>query len=247
MKEFITIIGALTPLFLGIFGFYFNWKMNKTKLEQEKALKDRDDVQDKKLEIKFNKIIERQQELESSSFEIKELLKAHLTDTETKDFFDEALKKATEGEALSMIKNNFEIGVARKSMVTKWGNIMLNFAQNFFRNETRKMNELRRGEVLAEQQAIIIADFNNYINQKAGSVKTLKGKKVRFSDFIEEYRVYASFEILILDLKRNNLSEKEYISKFETQVNTFCRALIIAQSEWKELEFNSMFNKEDAA
>jgi hypothetical protein len=213
--------------------------------EQLKKIQELNEAQDKKLETKLNLIIERQQELESSFFDLKEIVKTHLGESDNKEFVEEGLKAATEGEALNLVKSNFEIGINRKSMVIRWGALMHRLAVDYFKNEVRKKSELRRSEILAEKRDLTISEFNSFINQKMPGIRKHGHKDCRFSDFIENLRVYASFDVLIMALTKNNLSDKEYISHFELQVNTFCRALIIAQSEWKDL--GESYKKQEVA
>lgn len=213
--------------------------------EQLRKIQELNEAQDKKLEKKLNIVIERLQELETSFFDLKEIVKTHLGESDNKEFVEEGLKAATEGEALNLVKSNFEIGINRKSMVIRWGALMHRLAADYFKNEVRKKSELRRSEILAEKRDLTISEFNSFINQKMPGVKKHGQENCRFSDFIEKLRVYASFDVLIMALTKNNLSDKEYISHFEIQVNTFCRALIIAQSEWKELSDN--YKKQEVA
>lgn len=217
----------------------------KNDSEQLKKIQELNEAQDKKLEAKLNIIIERQQELETSFFDLKEIVRNHLGESDNKEFVEEGLKGATEGEALNMVKNNFEIGVNRKSMVIRWGALMYRLATDYFKDGVRKKSELRRREILEEKRDLILSEFKSFINQKMPGIRKYDREDCRFSDFIEKLRVYSSFDILIMDLTKNNLGDRDYISKFELHVNTFCRALIIAQSEWKDL--GESYNKQEVA
>jgi hypothetical protein len=217
------------------------------ELKQEIA--DRADVQDKKLEAKFDLIVEKNLELQQQFYTLNQTVLGIITTTNAEKFMDSGIYNATKGEVINLIKNNFTINTDIKSVLNYWGSLMFKLAESFYDSESRKnkADKFKRAEELSQQRILILSDFNTFVNSKIRDVKTTSSRtRIEFSDWLDKTNTYSSFEILLNELEINGLSNEEYVKKFEIQVKKFCKALLQSLKDWERLESKTLFDKEVA-
>ena len=108
----------------------FQKEQAKKDTELKKEIADKAIAQNDKMERKFDIVVEKQQTLETEFSKLDQkidakfnqlniTLKEHISNSEVKESFVSSIYRATEGEAIRTIQNNFTIDTDVKSIIIK--------------------------------------------------------------------------------------------------------------------------------
>jgi hypothetical protein len=154
------------------------------------------------------------------------------------DNFRKEYRKKIKGKSYDNIDNPL-LPMEYKSAIVFWSKLIEEFGMTYYYSDVRKKSDYERTKHLYKRRDEIINDFKEYLdNNFEGSLL--------YSEFIEEKRMYASFEQLIEELARNGWTDDELISKFELQISRFSDAIITSSIVWdKELQKHNQSKKID--
>jgi len=227
IKECGQIVGYFSPLLIFVGGWWIKWKDEKQKEE----LKKRDDANDIKAEIRNKLILDKISEMELTVREVEASFKAHVNE----DLFRKDYRKTIKFVSSSTIKNPL-LHQDYKHLLTVWGELLEKFGLNYYYSKERGMKERERRKYLDEKRRLVLDEFNETIIQVIPGQRFYKKSAIRFNEFIEKLGVYAAFDVLIIDLIRNGLSDKTFNEKFEECMDKFCDNFITHTVVWDSLE-----------
>jgi hypothetical protein len=237
--EFIVkLIGTLTPILLFLMGWYIKKRDEKSKKElserdeqNKKDLIERDKLWEKKIDIRMDIVIEKQQSLETKVMELIRTLDDHVCD----DTFRKDYRKKIKFVLSSNLKNNL-LHQDYKSLLSAWEEIYEKFGLNYYYSAERQMKQREREKYLAHQRNIIIGEFRAIVYENIQGMKVFKQMPVHFFDYLEQNQILNAFDVLILELGRNGLNDEKLIEKFEDCMDKFCDNFITSTVIWDALE-----------
>lgn len=234
--DFLDIISKLLGIMALIIGSiyipYNNHVQKKRDEENKKAQEKRDIEIDKKQEIRLKLIAERIEELESSVVNMSASLELHLND----DLFLKEFEELIKSTSMNIIESQYMLAQGYKNILSYWADRIKKFGITFYRSNKRKLEMWERDKTLTEEKTILIDDFSKYIDSNIENIKIFKGNKIKMSEFLYSSNIYASFEILVMDLIKNGLSEKDIKNKFKVHIEKFYRIFITSTIVWDSLE-----------
>jgi hypothetical protein len=227
LEFFVKLIGTLTPLLLFLMGVYIKRRDEKHKTE----LETRDKNWEKKVDVRMNLFIDKQQSLETIVIDVKRILEDHVGD----DTFRKDYRKKIKFVLSTNLKNNL-LHQDYKSLLFAWEEIYEKFGLNYYYSQERQMKQREREKYLVHQRQIVINEFRAIVYENMQGVKVFKNEKCHFFEYLEKINIFGPFEVLIIDLGRNGLNDEKLIEKFEDCMDKFCDNFISSTVVWNELE-----------
>jgi len=251
-----TVMVLLNPIILTFGGMLLNWYLKKRETKMDKNINETLDIkikilkdqqteteriineQERTFNNSFNNILQvikdNEQSHENRLSKIQSMMELHLNE----DNFRKEYRKKIKGKSYDNIDNPL-LPMEYKSAIVFWSKLIEEFGMTYYYSDVRKKSDYERTKHLYKRRDEIINDFKEYLdNNFEGSLL--------YSEFIEEKRMYASFEQLIEELARNGWTDDELISKFELQISRFSDAIITSSIVWdKELQKHNQSKKID--
>lgn len=236
LEFLVKLVGTITPILLFLMGVYIKRRDDKHKLE----LAARDKDWEKKVDVRMNLVIDKNESLETKIMEILRILEDHVGD----DTFRKDYRKKIKFVLSSNLKNSL-LHQDYKSLLSAWEEIYEKFGLNYYYSSERQMKQREREKYLAHQRNIIINEFRAVVYENTQGMKVFKQMPVHFFEYLEQINIFNSFDVLIIDLGRNGLNDEKLIEKFEDCMDKFCDNFINCTVVWDGLE-KPVFKKDVA-
>lgn len=216
------ILGMVIAISIPVLSFLLNRKLNRDK-------KDITEVLGAKLGI----VNERMQTQESTLVRVESLLMQHLTEDDLRQTYRNTVKKVLERNIdTPLLKQSY------KNILSYYADSVLNLVFNYiYFIEKRKESSREREKYVQREKQTLIDELNQYIHTYMDSMKEHKGKKVSFTQFLEDLKIYNGLELLCSRLVENGFDQKEAQTDLKnTMSNTldkFCEQFISATVIWE--------------
>lgn len=231
------IVGALVTLGLAWIKGYYD------KKETDKKINDKEALQDAKLASQVKFIVDEIKGISSIVTTIQLDLQHHINETN----FVRDLKDSIRSKSKQFLYTSIGLAQKYKSILGYWAEIIEKFGVDYYENKNRKKDYSTLEKELKQDMDRDLNDFNNYIEDLVSEYKIIKGKKYRFSKYLEEFKIHNKTHLLVERLIENGFETTDKITNvFIKYIEEFFTSFSTAISIWESAEDYS-YDKEKTA
>jgi hypothetical protein len=231
------LVGALVTLGLAwIKGYYDNIKINK-------KIDDKDIAQTEELKKQVKFIVDEIKGMSNIVADMQTDLLHHINETN----FVRDIRDSIRSKSKQFLYSSMGMAQKYKSILGYWAEVIEKFGVDYYENKNRKKDYTILEKELQQDLNRDLDDFNNYIDDLVLEYKVIKGKKYRFSKYLEEFKVHNKTHVLVSRLIENGFDTTEKITGvFVKYIDDFFTNFATAISIWEASE-DYNYDQEKAA
>jgi len=219
------IIGAIVTLGLAYIKGYFE------KLATDKKINEKEVIQNANLNKAVKLITDEIKGLSSSVVSLEIELRNHIDVNN----FTLDLKSAIQNKSKLILYLSLTLNQKYKNILGYWSEIIEKYAVNFCDNKNRKKDVSTLEKQLNQDMMKELEDFNNYIDDLINEYRTVKGKKYKFSTFLNEFQVHNKTHLLVARLIENGFTKEDndkLIKVFTKYIEEYFQVFLTAIAMW---------------